>query len=309
MAGQKIMVFGGTGFYGKQVVKQLMAMDQSVKVMSRSAPKARQILGPTIEIFEGDVTNRQDIIRSLKDVKAILICLSAVSLKLIRKRHKIERDAVLQIMEEANKAGIRRLVYFSGYEMRPQVLKALNISDFGAIMIDIENRIKNSNFNWTILGAPPSFEIFFTFLKNKKMTVPGGGKNAIPTVSTKDVGTIAAQTIVRNDLDGQRIRMPGPKAYTFPEVAQLMTQISGQPVKHITIPLTVINTISFLAMPFTPFPRFIYKSLKLLNNFPPELARQVPRDHQYLLETFDYKPEKLEGKIMEAFEIHPPKEY
>lgn len=299
MNGQKIIVFGGTGFYGQQVVKSLLDLGQSVKVMSRSAQKAKETLGQEVDIFEGNVTNHSDIVNSLKDVKAIVICLSAVSFKLIRKRKQIERDAVLDIMAEAEKAGIKRLVYFSGYEMRPDVLKTLKIPDFGAIMIEIEDKIKSSSFNWTILGAPPSFEIFFAFLRNGKLTVPGGGKNLIPTISPLDVGKIAAQTVVRSDLGGKRIRMPGQKVFNFPQVATLMSDITGQKIKHVSIPITVIRIVSILAFPLTPFPRFLYKSLKLLNNFPQDLIEKVPEDHQFLLENFDYTPITLEMAIKE----------
>ena len=293
------MVFGGTGFYGQHVVKNLLAKGAEVKVMSRSAKKARQILGKDVEIFEGDVTHHQDVIHALKNVKAIVLCLSAVTFKLIRKRKLIERDAVLNILAEAQKAGIQRVVYFSGYEMRPEVLKELGISDFGAIMIEIESTLKTSDFNWTILGAPPSFEIFFAFLRNGKLTVPGGGKNAIPTVAPEDVGNIAGQTVLRSDLAGRRICMPGPKAYSFPEVAELMSEISGKRIKHFTIPIIIIRVVSAVAYPFTPFPGFLFKSLKLLNNFPQDLAAKVPEDHSLLQTLFDYEPKTLESTIRE----------
>lgn len=300
MSHQTIMVFGGTGFYGQQVVKNLLEKGVPVKVMSRSREKASLVLGTEVEIFEGNVTNHQDVINSLKGVKAIVLCLSAVTFKLIRKRKLIERDAVLDILAEAKKAGIQRVVYFSGYEMRPEVLKQLNIADFGAIMIEMENTIKSSDFNWTILGAPPSFEIFFAFLRNGKLRIPGGGKNAIPTVAPEDVGNIAAQTVLRNDLGGRRIRMPGPNAYSFPEAAELMSKISGKQIKHFTIPITIIRVVSAVAYPLTPFPVFLFKSLKLLNNFPQDLAAKVPEDHALLQTLFVYEPKTLETTIRES---------
>ena len=64
-----------------------------------------------------------------------------------------------------------------------------------------------------------------------------------------------------------------------------------------TIPLFLINIVSFLLLPFTPFVRFIYKSLKMLNNFPADLADNVPVDHKLLRELFDYEPVTLEMEI------------
>ena len=294
---KQIIIYGGTGYYGHKVVEKLIEKGQPVKVVSRDETKARKILGEKVEIFQGDVTNHETIVESLKNVGSIVICLSAVSTKLIRKMKQIERDAVLMIMNEARKANISRLVYMSGYEMREQILRDLKIPEFGEIKIEIESTISQSDFNWTILGASPSSEIFFTFVRNGKMTVPGGGRNAIPSISAEDVGEITAQTVMRNDLGGRRIRLTSPEAFSFPEVALKISEASGKKVKHISIPLFIINIVSFLLLPFNPFFRFLYKSLKLLNNFPADLAENVPDDHKILRELFDYEPVTLDMEI------------
>lgn len=294
---KKVIVYGGTGFYGRKVVEKLVQKGQYVKVVTRNAENAKKIVGHNVELFEGDVTAKETISKSLKNVSAIVICLSAMTNKLIRKMKQIERDAVLTIMEEAQKANISRLVYMSGYEMRGQLLNDLKIPEFGAIKIEVEERIKQSDFNWTILGDAPAFEMFFAFLNNGKMAVPGGGLKPFPTISPDDVGEITAQIVMRNDLNNKRIKLTGPKSYSFPEVAKLMTDISGKRVKHMTIPLFLINIVSFLLLPFTPFVRYLYKSLKMLNNFPTDLADAVPKDHMLLRELFNYEPVTLEMEI------------
>ncbi len=293
----KIIVYGGTGHYGRKIVEKLVLKGKPVKVVSRNRKNASKILGEDVEIFEGNVCNRKTIINSLKNVSTIVICLSAMSNKLIRKMNQIERDAVLTILEEAKKQNISRLIYLSGYEMREELLHDLRIPEFGEIKIEIESKITQSEFNWTILGCSPSFEIFFAFIRNGKMTVPGGGRNAIPSISAEDVGEITAQTALRDDLNKKRIRMTGPQAFTFPEVAEQISSISGKKIKHSAIPLTIINVVSFVLLPFTPFVRFLYKSLKMLNNFPHDLAERVADDFEILNELFDYEPISLEMEI------------
>ncbi|MGZ2369636.1 SDR family oxidoreductase [Ancylomarina sp. YFZ004] len=293
---KQIVIYGGTGYYGRKVVEKLVQKGQSVKVVSRNRTKGRKIFGDKVNIFQGDVTNHETIVESLKNVSSIVICLSAMNSKLIKKMKQIERDAVLLIMEEARKANISRLVYMSGYEMREQLLLDLKIPELGEIKIEIETKISQSDFNWTILGDAPAFEIFFAFVRNGKMIVPGGGKNAIPSISAEDVGEITAQTVMRHDLNERRIKLTSSEAYSFPEVAMKISDISKKKIKHMTIPLQVINIVSFLLLPINPFVRFLYKALKLLNNFPVDLAENVPNDHKLLIELFDYEPVSLEIK-------------
>jgi len=299
---KQIIVYGGTGFYGQKVVEKLLQKEQVVKVVTRNAENSKKLFADKVETFQGDVTEKGVIEESLKNVWAIVICLSAMSIKLIKKMKAIEQDAVLDILKEAKKANISRLVYMSGYEMRKQLLDDLKIPDFGEIKIAVEEKIRQSNFNWTILGDAPAFEMFFAFINKGRMTVPGGGSNPFPAISPEDVGEITAQTVMRDDLNGKRIKLTGPKAYSFPEVAKLITDISGKRIKYIKIPLFVINLVSFLLLPFNPFVRYLYKSLKMLNNFPTDLAESVPKDYQLLRKLFDYEPVTLEMEIKQRIQ-------
>ncbi len=75
---------------------------------------------------------------------------------------EIEHNAVFEIMEQAKKANISRLVYMSGYEMRKQLLDDLKIPELGEIKIEVEKKVRQSDFNWSILGGAPALDIFFS---------------------------------------------------------------------------------------------------------------------------------------------------
>ena len=134
--------------------------------------------------------------------------------------------------------------------------------------------------------------------------VPGGGFKAIPSISREDVGEITAQVMMRDDLNNKRIRLTGSESFSFPEVAERISSISGKGIKHQSIPLSMINIVSFLRLPFTPFVRSIYMSLKLLNNFPENLAENVPGDHAILRKLFDYESHTLDMEIWRRVKEH-----
>jgi uncharacterized protein YbjT (DUF2867 family) len=220
---------------------------------------------------------------------------------LFKRMKAIERDAVLNIFDACQNRGIDRVVYTSGYEMRPDILKRLGIEKFGAIKIEIERTLRKSDFNWTILGCAPAFELFFTFLKKDKMSVPGGGFKPIPGISAIDVGEITAQTVLRENLPGKRFRLTGPEALSFPDAAKRISEITGKNIKHIKIPLAIVKSVSVIVYPFAPFIDFVYQSLKLLNNFPEDLAKEVPADHKVLLKTFNYQPVGFDDEVKKRY--------
>ena len=138
-----ILVIGGTGHYGQFIVRSLVNLDQSVRVISRNAIKAKETLGSDVEIIEGDITDPKLIKASISGVKAIVISISAFTRKLIKKTRLIERDAVIAILEEARKNQINRIVYISVYDLRMDHLKKLKALPLGEIRLEIENILKN----------------------------------------------------------------------------------------------------------------------------------------------------------------------
>jgi len=209
----------------------------------------------------------------------------------------IERDSVLTVLEEAPKAGIERVVYLSAYELREDVLERLNLHQFARIKQELEAILSKSNLNCTILGCAPSMELFFAMLRGNTMTVPGGGPPALPTISPVDVGEIAAQAVLRDDLRGKRIRLTGPEALSFPEAARRISAVTGRPIKFRRIPLTPIKIAAALMRPFNPFLQHLFWAVKLFNHFPQDVAADVPAAHRMLLETFDYAPTTLEMEV------------
>lgn len=297
-----ILVLGGTGHYGRHIVKSLQEKGQQVRVLSRNAANARRILGDEAEIVEGDITSRESVVEALEGVKAVVISVSAFTPKLIRKLELIERDSVLMVLEEAQNAGISRIVYLSGYALRRGLVEELDLA-FGRIKLEIETALAQSDFSWTVLGEAPSMEVFFAMIRGEKMIVPGGGPPALPTVSPVDTGEIAAQTALREDLGGRRIRVTGPEAISFPEASRRISAVTGKRLEFQKIPLFPLRVASLVTWPFNPYLWHLVGSARLMNRFPQDLAAQVPEDHRWLVDTFSYTPTTLEMETRRRFAI------
>lgn len=295
-----ILVLGGTGHYGRQIVGSLLERGQPVRVLSRNATNARRILGDGAEIVEGDITSRRSVVEALEGVKAVVVSVSAFTPGLIRKLRLIERDSVLMVLEEARHVGVSRIVYLSGYELDPSIIEELDL-EFGRIKLEIETALAKSGFNWTVLGEAPSVEIFFAMIRGGKMVVPGGGPPALPTVSPVDTGEITAQAVLRKDLGGKRIRVTGPEAISFPEAARRISAVTGKRLGFQKIPLFPLRVASLVTRPFNPYLWHLVGSARLMNRFPQDLAAQVPQDHRWLMDTFAYTSTTLEMEVRRRY--------
>jgi uncharacterized protein YbjT (DUF2867 family) len=293
------LVLGGTGHYGRHIVQSLLRKAAPVRVLSRNAGHARKILGEVLEIVEGDITAKESVTEALNGVGQAIISVSAFAPTLIRKLKLIERDSVLAVLAEAERMGVSRIVYISTYSTSQDLPRGVNL-ETARIKSEVENALARSNFNWTVLGAAPSVEIFFSMIRGDTMIVPGGGPPALPTVSPVDVGEIAAQAILRDDLSGKRFRMVGSEAISFAEAAKRISSVAGRTIRFRKIPLVLPKIAYAATWPLTPFSDvLLYVNqmlgfIKLLNQFPQDVAAEVPEVHRLLLDTFRYVPTSLE---------------
>jgi uncharacterized protein YbjT (DUF2867 family) len=288
-----ILILGGTGHYGRHIVRSLSGRGEPVRVLSRNADAAQRTLGNLAEIVEGDITSRQSVVGAMAGARAVLISVSAFSLKLIRKLRLIERDSVLAVLELAQQMGIPRVVYISVYDIREDIVEEFGF-EAATYKGEVETALARSGLNATVLGAAPSMAIYFTMIRGNRMIVPGGGSAALPTVSATDVGEIAAQAVLRDDLGGQRIRMVGPEAISFPEAAKRISAVTGTDLQFKSIPLLPLQIAAIVTAPVNPYLRSLLPSIKLMNRFPQDVALTVGQDHQRLLDTFEYTPTTLE---------------
>lgn len=298
---QPITVFGGTGHYGRVIVNDLLERGVPVRVFTRNAGRARKILGERPLFIEDDITSCKSTRMAIQGARAIVIAVSAMHWKTIRRIRQIERDAILIVLKAARHLGVSRIVYLSGYEIRKGVLEELGFPQLGDIQLEIESELADSHFNWTVLGCAPSMELFYSFIHKNKMIVPGGGPPGLPTIARADVGAIASEAVLRADLGGRRFRLTGPEAMSFPEAARRVGKITGRNISFRKLPLFVFGTASFLLLPINPFLRYIYWYLQLLHHFPQDLVDAVPEDHRRLVETFDYSPKTFEMETKERY--------
>ncbi|HEY3317530.1 MAG TPA: NAD(P)H-binding protein [Coriobacteriia bacterium] len=296
---RRVLVLGGSGHYGRHIVGSLAAKGVPVRVLTRNAARADIGLPGNVELTEGSLASGEDVVAALRDIDRVVVAVSAFARSQIREMAAIERDAVIAALDAARSSGIRRIVYVSVFDVRPEIPDRLHL-DSARIKQDVEAYLESSDLDWTVLGAPPSMEIFFAMIRGDRMVVPGGGPKAFPTISPVDLGEIAAQSVLRDDLEKRRIRLAGPDLLSFPEAAERLSAVYGKTIRFTAIPLVLPRIAWYATWPLARLSRSldyahtILGFAQLLNAFPQDLALASVDDHAELIRTFDYAPITLE---------------
>ena len=119
MKNKKVLVTGGAGFIGSNLVRRLIETGNSVTVLDNFMSGYRSNLDPfpTVQIIEGDVRDKKAVSASMRGVEIVFHSASSVGNK--RSIDHPITDAeinvigTLQVLEAARKEGVRKIVVSS----------------------------------------------------------------------------------------------------------------------------------------------------------------------------------------------------
>lgn len=115
-----VLVTGGAGFIGSHLTEALVARGDRVRVLDNfSSGNPRNLSGveKQIELIRGDLRNRADVLETVQDIELIFHEAAFVSVpesvKNPRECFDINVSAVIELLEAAREAGVRRIVLAS----------------------------------------------------------------------------------------------------------------------------------------------------------------------------------------------------
>jgi dihydroflavonol-4-reductase len=111
----KAFVTGATGFLGASIVRELLKDGWEVRVLARPGSDRRNLQGLDVDVREGDLLNRDLLIRDLAGCQALFH--AAADYRLWTKEpaamYAANVDGTRAILEAAKAAGVQRTVYTS----------------------------------------------------------------------------------------------------------------------------------------------------------------------------------------------------
>lgn len=136
MAKQQVLVTGGAGFIGSEVVRQLAARDFTVRVVDNLVNGRREnldgVLGDNVELVVADIRDSKSMTSLVGDVDLIfhLACLGVRhSIHSPVENHEVNASATLGLLEIARRTGVKRFVHVSTSEVYGKVLTTKPINE------------------------------------------------------------------------------------------------------------------------------------------------------------------------------------
>ncbi len=235
MAYDRVTVFGGTGFLGRQIARRLAEGGAEVRIAVRHPERASFLTesgkAGQISALQADVWDDASVAPAIAGADAVV---NTVGHYVERGRASFEAihgQGARHVAQAVAAAGIRRLVHISGIGADPA-----SESSYVRARAAGERLVREAFPDVTILRPSVMFgpeDAFFNTLAELARVLPvlplfGSGAVRLQPVYVGDVAEAVARALAMPASAGRLYELGGPKIYTYRQLLQLMLEQSGR---------------------------------------------------------------------------------
>ena len=221
-----ILVTGGTGLNGAELVRRLSARGIPSRALVRNPAKAQPLAAlPHVEIVEGDMARPDSLTAALRGVERAMLISSSDPTML---------EVQSSFIDAARKAGVEHVVKLSG--IIPELDSPFR---FARMHAEIEKRLEASGMEYTHLRAgefmPSYFRQVPSIVARGVMALPMG-EARIASIDIGDIAEVAVAVLTTHGHEGKIYPLTGPEALTMGEVAEKLSIATGKPIRYVDVP-------------------------------------------------------------------------
>lgn len=247
-----ILIAGGTGTLGTQVVRLLTARGLEVRLLTRDPVRAQHLQGDLVKVMPGDVRNLGDIEQAAVGARTIISAIHGFSGTGDDSPQTVDGQGNSNLIQAAQAGATEHFILVSVQGAAPDHLMELFRMKYLA-----EQELKASGLAWTIIRPTAYMETWGTIigeplLKRGKTRVFGRGNNPINFVSVYDVARFVELAVVDPTMHGESVEVGGPENLSMRQVAQTFETVSGKVGRKSHVPLPMMRLMSVLMRPVNP---------------------------------------------------------
>ncbi|GAB3914984.1 SDR family oxidoreductase [Mucilaginibacter boryungensis] len=211
-----ILITGGTGTLGREIIKQLSYPGQQITVITTQEDPG---LPKEVNIVKGDLSHSQSIQDAVTNADIVIHCASNPLNAQI-----VDIDGTWNLLASINKEKLKHFIYIS--------IAGIDKSDFPyyKVKYNVEQLVAEANVPFTILRATQFYEFVLNRMikpydTGKSLTIPAGLKFQAIDIS-EVAGKIAG--LMESTPKNETITIGGPAVQTIEEMAQAYLDVQNR---------------------------------------------------------------------------------
>jgi len=254
----KILITGATGFIGRHLANALSKSEHSVRCLARKTSNLDFLRNINVEIYDGDLLDRDSIGQALRKVDVIYHLAGQVHSWHKNDYYEGNISTTRNLLDCCREQGLKKIIFLSSVGVyRPVATKVLLTEDsdcepitfYGRTKLDAEELIKKYNIPWVIVRAPvvygpyqpPVLNRFFLDVFNRrKIYIVGSGDNlrSLCFIDNLIEGLILLSS---KQVGGRTYILSDGKPYTLNEIIEVGSKVIHQRVEVVHLPIFLGN--------------------------------------------------------------------
>lgn len=238
---ESVCIIGGSGFVGGAIAEQAAFNGLRVRVVTRSAPRARRLtVLPTVEVAVADPNDERALERCLDDMDAAinLVGILAPSGRSTFRSSHVELPR--KVAQACRNAGVRHLLHMSALAASPS-----GPSEYLRTKAEGEAEVRKAagELEWTIFRPSVIFgegdrflNMFATLVKLFPVIPLGGSQAKFQPIWVEDVARAFVGALGSPRAFGQAYDLCGPRVYTLEELVRFVADTLGSKRAIVSLP-------------------------------------------------------------------------
>lgn len=238
-----LLIIGGTGTLGRQIVLQSLTKGYKVRCLVRNFRKANFLKEWGAELVYGDLSRQETIPPCLKGITAVIDA-STSRVNELSALKKVDWEGKLALIEAAKVAKIQKFIFFS----------AQNVEKFESIPLmkvknGIEIKLKESGIPYTIFRLTGFYQglieqYAIPILEDLPIWVTSEN-NYISYMDTQDIAKFCLRSFQILQTENKTFLLNGSKGWISLEIITLCEQLAGQKANVKKVPLFLLKFVSY----------------------------------------------------------------
>jgi uncharacterized protein YbjT (DUF2867 family) len=243
---RKVLLAGATGYLGRHIAAKLSDSQIPTRLIVRNTDKAKFFDPQQHEIAIAQVTQAESLNGICNGIDVVISTVGITRQKEGLTYMDVDYQANVNLLKEAQKAGVRKFIYVSVLNGRQ--LTNIKICEAKERFVD---ELKNSGIAYCIIRPNGFFSDMGDFLemaKGGRVFLFGNGKLQLNPIHGADLAELCVSAIERKD---KEIEVGGPDVLTHNLIAAMALKALNKPVKIIHLPDWIRRFSVWAARTFT----------------------------------------------------------
>jgi uncharacterized protein YbjT (DUF2867 family) len=246
-----VLVVGGTGMVGSQVLAKLLSRGKQVRALVRPGSDATRLETAGATIARGDMMDLDSLVRAMDGADTVITTAAGYTRHSKGDTAQIDTIGNSNLAEAASRTHVRRFVLTSilTCDQTPEVphfwhkkLAEDRLEELGVPFVALRPGAFLDQVNR--FGGDP-------FSKGR-LTWLGSSRIPLTFVLTADLASYLAAATDAADIDGQRIDIGWDRPVSMQEIAEISGGLLGNQIRVRTIPSGLLHAVGTVLGPINP---------------------------------------------------------